>query len=96
MFYGGEKVGVNPKINNLSPGYKASKYDLILVSDDRIKMKHDALSDMVSFMTPNVGLVHQMPFTCDRTDVQGSMMEKVHHIIIYAQHEIHYIQSRSE
>jgi len=78
VFYGGEKVGVNPKINNLSPGYKASKYDLILVSDDRIKMKHDALSDMVSFMTPNVGLVHQMPFTCDRTDVQGSMMEKVY------------------
>ena len=78
MFFGGENVGVNPKINNLSPGYSASKYDLILVSDDRIKMKPDALTDMVSYMKSNVGLVHQMPFTCDRPDVPGSMMEKVH------------------
>jgi len=78
VFYGGENVGVNPKINNMSPGYSASKYELVLVSDDRIKMKPDTLSDMVSYMTDKVGLVHQMPFTCDRNDVPGAMMEKVY------------------
>lgn len=29
-------------------------------------MKADTLSDMIEYMTDRVGLVHQMPFTCDR------------------------------
>lgn len=29
-------------------------------------MKEDTLLDMVEYMTSKVGLVHQMPFTCDR------------------------------
>lgn len=29
-------------------------------------MKEDTLLDMIEHMTSKVGLVHQMPFTCDR------------------------------
>ena len=42
-FYGGEKVGVNPKVNNMYPGYTAAKYELILVSDCRIRSKFQPL-----------------------------------------------------
>ena len=37
----------------------------------------DTLYDMYSLMTERVGLVHQMPFVCDRTGFAGSL-EKVY------------------
>lgn len=39
-------------------------------------MKEDTLLDMVQHMTEKVGLVHQMPFTCDR-DGFAATFEKV-------------------
>ncbi|XP_054745404.1 ceramide glucosyltransferase-like isoform X2 [Anastrepha obliqua] len=66
LYMGGTNVGVNPKINNMQPGYVAAKYELIMISDSGIKMKTDTLLDMVNNMTDKYALVHQMPFTCDR------------------------------
>jgi len=77
IFRGGEDVGVNPKINNMSPAYKAAKHPLIMVSDAGIKMKEDTLLDMALCMKDNVGLVHQMPFSCDRTGLPA-ILEKVY------------------
>jgi len=77
IFVGGEEVGVNPKINNMSPAYRAAKYPLLLVSDAGIKMKEDTLMDMVLCMKDKVGLVHQMPYSCDRTGLPA-ILEKVY------------------
>lgn len=77
IFRGGENVGVNPKINNMVPAYKSAKYPLILVSDSGIKMKEDTLTDMVDAMKEDVGLVHQMPYTCDSVGLP-STLEKVY------------------
>ncbi|XP_053659376.1 ceramide glucosyltransferase [Anopheles marshallii] len=66
LLVGGSNVGVNPKINNLYPGYVQARYELIMISDAGIRMKSDTLTDMVNHMTEKVGLVHQMPFVCDR------------------------------
>lgn len=75
-FSGGSSIGPNPKINNMTPGYDAAKYPLIMVSDAGIRMQEDTLLDMVLCMTPGVGLVHQMPFTCDRAGF-AAILEKV-------------------
>ncbi|XP_037045557.1 ceramide glucosyltransferase isoform X2 [Bradysia coprophila] len=76
LFLGGSVVGVNPKINNMQPGYEAAKYEYIMISDSGIRMKEDTLLDMVQHMTEKVGLVHQMPFTCDR-DGFAATFEKI-------------------
>ncbi|RXG53071.1 Ceramide glucosyltransferase [Armadillidium vulgare] len=77
LFVGGNCVGVNPKINNMNPGYNKAKHELVLVSDSGLLMKEDTLADMVSYMTSNIGIVHQMPYTCDRKG-WPSILEKQH------------------
>jgi hypothetical protein len=41
-----------------------------------VAVKEDTLLDMVSCMAEDVGLVHQMPFACDR-DGFAATLEKV-------------------
>ncbi|CAD5115891.1 DgyrCDS4826 [Dimorphilus gyrociliatus] len=86
-----ENVGVNPKINNMLQGYNVASYELILVSDCGIKVKPNSLSDMVEKMTKDVGLVHQMPYVCDRSGF-ASCIEQVyfgtHHAKIYLNAQI--------
>jgi ceramide glucosyltransferase len=72
-----KKVGVNPKVNNMIQGYEAAKYENILISDSGLKIKEDTLTVMMGCLTETTGLVHQMPFICDREGFSG-VLEKVY------------------
>ncbi|XP_050314068.1 ceramide glucosyltransferase [Anthonomus grandis grandis] len=77
VFIGGSTVSVNPKINNMHKAFEASNYDFILISDSGIRMREDTLQDMVGHMTETTGIVHQMPFTCDRPGFAATL-EKIY------------------
>ncbi|KAF4082709.1 hypothetical protein AMELA_G00154750 [Ameiurus melas] len=66
LFIGGKKVGINPKINNLMPGYEGAKYDLVWICDSGIRVRPDTLTDMANQMSEKVGLVHGLPYVADR------------------------------
>ncbi|XP_071482262.1 ceramide glucosyltransferase-like [Diadema antillarum] len=77
LFLGGSKVGINPKVNNMLPGYKVSKYDIIMISDSGISISPTTLTEMVTRMTPKVGMVHGLPFVHDRAGF-SSTLDKVY------------------
>lgn len=73
-------MGVNPKINNLYKGYQAARYPLLLMSDACIFTKPEVLSEMVSCLKEDIGIVMQLPFTMDRKG-WAATLEKVAFIL---------------
>jgi ceramide glucosyltransferase len=51
-------------------------HDSLVKNCPNFSVKEDTLCDMVRCMKDNVGLVHQMPYICDRTGFP-SILEKV-------------------
>ena len=58
---------------------KASLQMLTSFIKEKLLVKEDTLTDMVLAMKDNVGLVHQMPYTCDGAGLP-STLEKVRDI----------------
>ena len=76
---GAKEVGVNPKINNISAAYAVARYPFLMISDAGILTRPETLTEMMSLMTKDVGIVHQIPFTTDRPGWPASL-EKVRSI----------------
>lgn len=73
-----QRVGLNPKINNLYNIYSESTYDLILISDSNIRVKPDYLTKMVKeIQNLNIGLVTTI-FRGMGAKTIGSIFENLH------------------
>lgn len=70
-------LGINPKVNNMNPGYLKSKYDLIMISDDKILIQPDALQEMVNKITSDesVGIVAQLSSCYFKTPSFKSLLD---------------------
>jgi len=70
--------GLNPKVNNLIPAYRASRYDTILISDSNVLVGPDYLRSIsCQLADPSVGLVTNLiRGTGGRT--LGSLFENLH------------------
>ena len=56
--------------------FRQSKIKGPLILSIPFSVRSDTLSDMVSHMSDSVGLVHQMPYSCDRSGLPATL-EKV-------------------
>ncbi len=71
-------VGLNPKVNNLIPAYRISKYPQILISDSNVKVAKNYLSEISGhLMDPSVGLVSNLIKGVDGRST-GSVFENLH------------------
>ncbi|BCB95310.1 ceramide glucosyltransferase [Dissulfurispira thermophila] len=70
--------GLNPKVNNLIPAYKASKYQYILISDSNVMVDNNYLRGIVKHMDdPDVGLVSNVIKGIGGSSI-GSIFENLH------------------
>ena len=58
---GDDKISGNPKLNNLVKGWRAAKYDYILMSDSNVLLPPDYLRRCIAEFTPDTGLVSSPP-----------------------------------
>lgn len=84
LVIGGATVGINPKVNNMIPGYERAKYDLIMISDDKMFIQSDALQDMSEriFSNETIGIVMQVPYYKTRAGF-SAFFENVMMVIMY-------------
>ncbi len=61
LLTGDDKISGNPKLNNLVKGWRAAKYDYILMSDSNVILPPDYLRRCMAEFTPDTGLVSSPP-----------------------------------
>lgn len=81
LLAGGKKVGINPKINNLMPGYEGARYNLVWICDSGIrgqqKQPVHQLVALLQLMDANSNSVALAVKPDTLTDMTNQMTEKV-------------------
>lgn len=56
-----ERVGPNPKVNNLAAAYRAARFDVLFLSDSNVRVTSGYLVRLVSHLSRGIGLVTSPP-----------------------------------
>ncbi|CAO3609349.1 unnamed protein product [Cunninghamella blakesleeana] len=68
LIIGDQKIGINPKINNLIKSYNAAKHDILWILDSNVHVHTDTLGRSVDELEkPGIGLVHHLPIAIEPT-----------------------------
>jgi len=61
LLVGDDRISINPKLNNLVKGWKAARYDWIVMADSNVLMPPDYLLRLLDRWVPGTGLVCSPP-----------------------------------
>src|SRR6202041_1109525 len=64
LLFGNERVNNNPKLNNVLKGWRAAKYDWIILADSNVLMPRDYIQRLFASWRADTGLVASPPAGC--------------------------------
>jgi ceramide glucosyltransferase len=64
LLFGNERVNNNPKLNNVLKGWRAAKYDWIVLADSNVLMPRDYIQRLFASWRADTGLVASPPAGC--------------------------------
>lgn len=73
ILVGDDRISINPKLNNLVKGWKAARYDWIVMTDSNVLMPPDYLTRMLDRFTGNTGLVCSPPLGSEPDGIWAEM-----------------------
>ncbi len=71
------QYGYNPKVNNLVPMMTKAAHDLVLISDDNVRVEKNYLRDTIPEMSDGVGLVYNLIRGTGAAKL-GAILENLH------------------
>ena len=61
LLTGDDRISINPKLNNLVKGWRAAKYEWIVMADSNVQIPRDYVDTLLARFTGDVGLVCSPP-----------------------------------
>src|ERR1700727_993177 len=61
LLIGDDRISANPKLNNVIKGWKAARYDWVIIADSNVLMPADYIQRLLARWRPNTGIVCAPP-----------------------------------
>src|ERR1700759_4720413 len=74
LLVGDDRISANPKLNNVVKGWKAARYEWVIMADSNVLMPRDYIQRLLARWSPNTGIVCAPPIG-SRTDSFAAEIE---------------------
>ena len=74
LLVGDDRISANPKLNNVVKGWKAARYEWVIMADSNVLMPRDYIQRLLARWRPNTGIVCAPPIG-SRTDSFAAEIE---------------------